>query len=186
MNASLWSISAWNGKKFIDWSELIMHLWRKWWRGISRYEMYMYFLDLFMECLDLRWGEILSEVKDEIWVVYLIWRVAQSWKVSDLYASSFHEKSVCTRVCLKKNAYCSQGFWRIKCTEVYTGLSLWKRVCTHFHADQHAYTSVHSLENPFCPYALFLKQIRVYTRFYWSEPVYTSANFQDYVALQIK
>ena len=51
-----------------------MYLWRKWWRGFSRSEIYLYLLDLFMECLDLRWGEHVFEVKGKIWTVNLIWR----------------------------------------------------------------------------------------------------------------
>ena len=124
--------------EWIDWSELLMHLWRKWWRGISRSEMYMYFLHLFMECLDLSWSEIISEVKDEIWVFYLIWRFAQSWKVTDVYASSLHQKRVYTRVCLRKSAYGQKGFSE-ECTEVYAGWSIWKRVHTQVQWSKSAY-----------------------------------------------
>ena len=63
MNTSLWNISEWKGLQLNDRSECMKHLWRKWWRRVSRSEIYLYLLDLFMECSDLRWGEHLSEVK---------------------------------------------------------------------------------------------------------------------------
>ena len=70
MNTSLWSISEWKGLQLNDRSECMMH---QWWRRVSRSEMYLYLLDLFMEWLDLWWVEHLGEHLSEVKRVNLNW-----------------------------------------------------------------------------------------------------------------
>ena len=92
MNTSLWSISAWNGLYFIDRSKLILHLSIQWWIRISRPEMTMYLLDLFMKCLDLWSEEFLLNWRVRSELIIYSEELHSPEIVADLYTGSFQQK----------------------------------------------------------------------------------------------
>ena len=127
-----------------DKSECMMH---QWWRRGSRFEMHLYLLDLFMEGLDLWWGEHLSEVKGWIWTECLIWRRLQlcnDWRYirylsaeeARIYAASLKRKRVCamkytqryTLVCVNGSVYIhdiSKGKARMQTRVCWSKGKLW-------------------------------------------------------------
>ena len=81
-----------------------MHLWRKWWRWISKSEMIMYFLDLFMECLDLRWGEY-----------FLKWRVRSELFICSKEVAQTYNVWISIRRFVAKKAHTYVGWLQKKC-----------------------------------------------------------------------
>ena len=84
------------------------------------------------------WHKSIEDI-EEIWVSPYIWSVLQNLSYIDLYAGSFHEKRVYTRICLNKGLYeLLVFFWKVhRCIRwlsllkacIYAGLFKEKRVC---------------------------------------------------------